>query len=113
VRREYQRERQGLVLSGDGSTGRWDSMYLENVRRRGGEGKEVSRFQILPATSIFLPLQVAIRFSLVLSIFRDSLVDCTRRIPQRTSPFVQREQRPCFLTCEWGTSRLVSELAVR
>jgi hypothetical protein len=44
VRREYQRERQGLVLSGDGSTGRWDSLYLENVRRRGGEGKEISRF---------------------------------------------------------------------
>jgi hypothetical protein len=45
VRREYQRERQRLVLSGDGSTGRWDSMYLENVRRKEEEERRFRAFK--------------------------------------------------------------------
>jgi hypothetical protein len=33
------------VLSGDGSTGRWDSMYLENVRRKEEEERRFRAFK--------------------------------------------------------------------
>jgi hypothetical protein len=45
MRRDWQCEKLGLVLSVNGSTGRWDSMYLKKVRRRRkGGGKEIPRF---------------------------------------------------------------------